>query len=453
LDLRELLSVVWKRRYLVLLVVLLCAGFGAAFAFTKQERYESTATIAIVPDIETQGFIPAEGLSTLLGTYAETAESEAVLARAQEIVGGPLRADITASTEEGTGILRISARADSSAVATDAADAVTTAFTQRIASDKFVTTQVVNPAGTPREPVQPRPPLIIATSTAVGLGLAVLLALAMERLRRRIETPADLAEVTKLPLIAQLPWDRTLARGRGPRLVWDDRSLVDLQESFRSLRTNLTFVADHGNSAIQVTSPGAGEGKSTIVANLGMAFAQVGVKTAIVDADLRRPAQQQIFEVYSRPWVQDPIQPDPTRAWRTRYPNLFVLPAGPPVEDPAAVLHIVFARLLESLRSSFELILIDSPPVLPVSDARITAAWVDGVVLAAAARKDRPSSLEHSISELELAGASVKGIVLNQAAAVSAGYEYYRHPGVFDGDGGEPRVGAIEPVSPARDEP
>jgi succinoglycan biosynthesis transport protein ExoP len=452
LNLRELFSIVWKRRYLVLLVVLLCAAFGTAFAFAKQERYESTAKISITPDVKTQGFVPAENLTTLLGNYAETAESGAIREKAEKILISPLDADINATTEAGTGILEISARADSPVVAMEAAEAVTNAFVDRITPEQFVTVEVIDPAEVPEDAVQPRPPLIIASSIVAGFGVAVLLALAIDRLRRRIEAPADLAEVTNQPLLAQVPRNRTLARGGAPKLVWDDPGLIDVQEAFRSLRTNLAFVADGEHAAIQVTSASVGAGKTTTVANVGIAFAQMGVKTAVVDADLRRPEQHRMFGVESAPWVQDPERKDPSTGRSTRFPNLFVFPAGTHVGDPAGVLNIAFARLLESLRRSFEFILIDSPPVLPVSDARITARWADGVVLVVAARSDRPSSVERSIEELEIAGAKLKGVVLNQAAEAIGGYNYYR-PAVFDGEGAGRGVAAVQPVRPARDEP
>jgi capsular exopolysaccharide synthesis family protein len=450
-DLRELLSVVWKHRYLVAFVVVLCAALGALFAFTRQEKYESTAKISITPDVESQGFVPSENLSALLVTYAETAESGAVRDRAEKILSGPLDAEVNATTEEGTGILEISTRANSPTAATEATDAVTKAFERGISDDEFVTAQIIDPAETPDAAVQPRPPLIIATSIAVGLGVAILLAIAVDRLRRRIESPADLAEVTSLPLLAQVPRNRQLARADAPRLVWDDPSMADVQEAFRTVRTNLAFVADRKPPAILITSAGIGSGKTTTVANVGVAFAQMGVRTAIVDADLRRPAQHRVFDVDAPPWVENPVPDDPGKGRETRFPNLFVLPAGPPVADPAAVLHLAFGRMLDSLRHSFEVILIDSPPVLPVSDAKITARWVDTVVLVVAARADKPSSVARSIDELRIAEAQVKGVVLNQAAGASAGYGYHR-PAAFDGEGAELRVGAEQPVQRARRE-
>jgi polysaccharide biosynthesis transport protein len=450
LDLRELFSVVWKHRYLVLFATLLCVAFGAAFAYAKEETYESTAKIAITPDVRTQGFVPAENLTALLGNYAETAESGAVRDDAETMLGRSLDADISASTEAGTGILEISARADSAEGARDAAEAVTEALVDQITPEEFLSIDVIDPPATPDEAVQPRPPLIIASSLVAGLGLAVLLALAIDRLRRRIETPEDLADVTSVPLLGQIPRNRRLSRTDGPQLVWEDARLLDLQESFTSLRTNLAFVAGGGKPAIQVTSAGTGAGKTTTVANLGMAFAQMGVRTALVDADLRRPALHRVFDVENVPWTQGAQREDPATGRETRFPNLFVLPAGPPVRDPAGVLHIGFARMLDSLRDSFDAILIDSPPVLPVSDAKITARWADGVVLVVAARHDRPSSVERSIEELEILGPKIKGVVLNQAPEAPSAYAYQR-PAAFDGEGAGRRKAAAQPASAGRE--
>jgi capsular exopolysaccharide synthesis family protein len=451
LNLRDLASVVWKHRYLVLFVTLLCVALGAAFALAKEETYESTAKIAVTPDVKTQGFVPAENLTALLGNYAETAESGTVEQDAEQVLGRPLDADINASTEAGTGILEVSARADSAEGAREAAEAVTEAFVSEITPrEQFVSVDVIDPPATPDEAVQPRPPLIIASSLIAGLGLAVLLALAVDRLRRRIETSDDLAEVTSLPLLGQIPRDRRLSRTEGPQLVWDDERLIDLQESFRSVRTNLAFVAGGGKPAIQVTSAGLGAGKTTTVANLGMAFAQMGVKTALVDADLRRPALHQVFGVENVPWARDPERQNPAKGRETRYPNLFVLPAGPAVRDPAGVLHVAFARMLDSLRDTFDVILIDSPPVLPVSDAKITARWADGVVMVVASRSDRPSAVERSIDELEIAGPKIKGVVLNQAPEAAVGYEYAR-PAAFDGERAERPEAATQRMSATRE--
>jgi polysaccharide biosynthesis transport protein len=428
-DLREFSSVVWKRRLLVLLVVLLSGGLGAVFALQRDPTYESTATIAITPDIGSQGIVSADALSALLGTYAETAESDVVRESAARDLGHPLEGTVQATTESGTGILRISGRANEAIDARDTAEAVATAFLERLEGNQDLTATLVSPASIPSGAVQPRPPLIIATSLFVGLGVAILLALAIDRLRRRITTADDLAEVSPLPLLGQIRRNRRLLRS-SPQIVWDDSRLVEIQENFRSLRTNIQLTTGIDQVALQVTSAGASQGKSTVTANLGIAFAGLGVSTAIVDADLRRPAQAQIFELDhdGGGWTGSQGRGGSKRSWRTRFPDLAVLPAGSPQTDPTEVLQVRFAALLEKLRDSFELILVDSPPLLTMSDARITAGWMDGVVVVLAAGEERPAALRHAIEQLALANAKVSGFVINKVASTGEGSYYYQRP-------------------------
>src|SRR4051794_29221516 len=146
MDLRELLSIVWKRRLAVILVVALAVGFGVAVGETRAPTYESTVTVAITPDVGKVGFVPSESLSALLGTYAQTAESDVVRSSAQKILGRPLSGAVSGSTQAGTGILQISARAPSPSDAKQTAQAVARAFLDRIQNDRLIDAEVVNPA-------------------------------------------------------------------------------------------------------------------------------------------------------------------------------------------------------------------------------------------------------------------------------------------------------------------
>lgn len=429
MDLRELLAVAWKRRFIVALVFVLSGGLGTAFAIARTQMYESTVTIAMTP-APGQGFVPTDYLSAVLGTYAETAESGRVRQLAEREPGVSLPGTVESTAERNTGILRIYGRADTPEGARLTADATARAFLQTIAGDELLVANIVDPALVPTVAVQPRPPLIIGTSLLVGLGAGILLALVVDRMRRRIEAPGDLAELTDAPLLAQIPRSRELARS-GPQVVSGDPREADLEESFRSLRTNLSFVADDSQT-IQVTSATDRQGKSTVVANLGLAFARTGARTVIVDADLRLPGQAEIFRVDTiglRGTVQGAAMPGGSVATRrTQFANLSVMPSGPPREDPTELLQVRFARVLESLQRNYDIILIDTPPSLPVSDARIVSRWSDGVVLVVAAGEERPSSLKHAVEELELAGARLKGVVLNRAPSAPAHYGYYYGP-------------------------
>ena len=444
MDLRELLTILWKRRLTVLLVVVLSAVFGIVFGETRQPTYESTDTVAITPKV---GLIPSDQLSTLLGTYAQTAESGVVRDPAEAKLGHPVTGTVSASTEAGTGILLISARSSSPDSARETANAVTKAFLAHIKGEKFITAEVVNPAVTPSAPVQPRVPLIIGASIVLGLGAAVLVALVLERFRARIETAGDVGEVTQLPVLAEIPRTRRLLR-TDPQAVWEDTSRIEAQEAFRTLRTNLQFVTGRSGGAIQMTSPSNGQGTSMIIANLGIAFAQVGVETVIVDADLRRPAQHEIFGVESRDsvWGQGSPSLDSMKTWTmpTPYTGLSVVAAGEQVGNPTELLHIRFSPIVEALKRSYDLVLVDSPPLLPVSDGIITAAWVDAVVLVVSAGQERASNLKRAIDGLELTDATIAGLVINQTGPVRMG-DYSHRPGVA-----HPAPGFLPPSKPTR---
>jgi uncharacterized protein involved in exopolysaccharide biosynthesis len=113
MELRELATLAWRRRWIVLLVLAVTVASAVAFAFSLPKKYESTATIALTPDAEEgQTFIASDNLSTLLGTYASTAESNINLVRAERLLGRGLEATVDATTEEGTGILRITAKGE-----------------------------------------------------------------------------------------------------------------------------------------------------------------------------------------------------------------------------------------------------------------------------------------------------------------------------------------------------
>ena len=300
MEVRDVFALALKRRWTVVLVMLLTAGLGAAFAFTQPKRYESVATIALTPDTQAEtGFVPSDTLNALVQTYAQTARSQVNIERAEQLNNGPLPGTVDTETQEGAGILRIVGEDTTPAGAATTARVVAEAFLDSIDGNGLLQAGIVDPPAAPNSPVQPRPPLIIAVSALLGLVAGLMLAYALESFRRRVETAEDIAEFTPTPVIGRLPRVRPLQRGQAD-LIWDDPKMATLQEGFRALRTNIEFVTKRRHSVIQVTSPNAAQGKSTTVANLGLAFAQVGIDTLILDADLRRPFQDRIFEVDNR---------------------------------------------------------------------------------------------------------------------------------------------------------
>ena len=426
MDLREILSLAWKRRLTVLAFLGLTLVGSAAFAFTQPERYEATVTIVLQPNFDkVRGFIPSDALTTLLGTYVATVESRQNLADAASRIGHPLPGKVEASTEAGSGVLRVTGKAGDPHDALDTAQAAAGAFIARLArTNEFVVPDLVDRGAAPTDPVQPRPKLILAAAALLGLVGGVLLALARERLRGRIETVEDITVLTDVPVIGRIPPRRVLARN-GPRLLWEEPDQGEYRESIRSLRTNLQLVNDGWDGAIQVTSPGPSAGKSTLTANLGVALAALGVRTVIVDADILKPVQHKIFGM-PNDWGVNTLLTSPQQVPRplpTSFENLSLIPAGSVTGSPDR-LHVGFASLMRRVKKLKMLVLVDSPPVLQVSDSRLIARNVAHVLLVVAAGREHQKSLSVALETLALADASIAGIVVNAISPEESGYGY-----------------------------
>jgi capsular exopolysaccharide synthesis family protein len=433
MDLRDILALVWKRRWVALGVLVMTLLAAAPGILSRPTEYESTAVLALTPDVQQgQGLVASDSLSALLSTYAETAKSTVNLERAEGALGHKLRSDIDTSTDAGSGILRITARDTSAREASAAAAATTKAFQDSIAGNKLVVATLVDPSSPNFSPIQPRPPLLFGVAALLGLFAGCLLALALEQFRRRIETAADVARYTPAPVLGRLQRQRGLARGQ-TSIVWGEQSLVDLQESYRGLRTNLEFLMDETTRVIEITSPEPEQGKSTVVANLAIAFANIGIPTIVLDADLRRPRQHEIFGLDNTTGLSTVLALGRKPELKPAGSGLWVITSGPVPPDPTEMLHIRLPSVIKALRRRKALILIDTPPVLPVSDARLVAPLTDGVILLTTAGTQKPSSFQAALDRLALVDSKLLGVILNKAGDDDievGGYYRYEANGV-----------------------
>lgn len=432
MEFRDFLALVWKRRLVVAIVFVAAIGLAAIYSFSQHKEYKSTATIIFTPDPKNGAdFLSPDNLNALLGTYSELAKSDQTKAKAAADLGHKLPGSISTSTVTGSGVLGISGTDTSPQGAADTARATAGALMETIAGNGVLIASLVNTPVAPRTAVSPRPKLIISMAGVLGLIAGVLLALALESFRRSVETPAELSDMSGLPVIGRLPRERAL-RGTNS-LVWTSAKMETAQEAYRALRTNIELLTEARTSVLQVTSSDPGHGKSTVIANLGIALGQLGIPTVIVDADLRAPRQHQIFGLPNGHGLstlmvlsEAEVTPQPTE-WR----NLSVLTSGPIPPDPTEMLHIRFRSVLRELRSQEQFVLIDSPPILPVSDARLISPHADAVLLVAASGMTRMSSFASALEKLRFAGANVLGIVMNFAQGdddTTGGYGYgYGH--------------------------
>lgn len=200
-------------------------------------------------------------------------------------------------------------------------------------------------------------------------------------------------------------------------------------EAYRTMRTNLLYAAvDNPPKVILLTSPGPREGKSTTCANLGVALAQAGKKTLLVDCDLRRPVMHKIFGLRNIWGVVNLLveEREPSEVWHEYLSGLKVLTVGPVPPNPTELLGSRrFAWFLDQVRPAFDYVLLDAPPVGLVTDPAILATQSDGVLLALDAQSTRRGSLKQGLRSLVAVDANIIGTVMNNAKDSEIPYSYY----------------------------
>ncbi|MGB9885401.1 MAG: CpsD/CapB family tyrosine-protein kinase [Moorellales bacterium] len=221
-------------------------------------------------------------------------------------------------------------------------------------------------------------------------------------------------------------------KDRRPLMVTRRHPRSPVSEAFRTLRTNLGYISpDRPLKSLLVTSSGPEEGKSTVTANLAVVLAQAGSRVLVVDADLRKPVMHKAFELDNRRGLTNALVEDldPAELIRpTGLPGLFVLTSGPIPPNPAELLGSArMQRLLPALTSNYDLVLVDTPPVLAVTDAAVLAPLVDGAVLVARAGITRLDLLQEAKETLERTGVRLLGAVLNGLKPDTDGYYYYHY--------------------------
>jgi len=290
-------------------------------------------------------------------------------------------------------------------------------------------------ADAPDKPVRPRPVLNTALAGAVGAMLAVGVAFLVEYLDDTVKTPEDVTRALSLDTLGIIG---KLAKGT-EELVAIARPLSPASEAFRVLRTNIRFSSvDKPLRTLLVTSAGPTEGKSTTAANLAAVMAQAGLKVVVVDADLRRPRLHRLFSVHPRGGLTGSLLEGNMdgRLQPSQVEGLAVLPAGDRPPNPSELLGSRrLQELLSLLTQHVDVVVIDSPPVLPVADAAVLAQSVDGVLLVVDAGETRRGVAQHAVDSLRQVGANVIGAVLNRVPTRKGGYYYYYHE--YYGDEGK----------------
>jgi capsular exopolysaccharide synthesis family protein len=294
-------------------------------------------------------------------------------------------------------------------------------------------------------PVAPTPVRNLALALVLGLLVGVGIAALREAMDTTVKDAASLAEQVEAPVLSTVPFD---ARARKAPLILPDTTRSTRAEAVRQLRTNLQFAdVDRPVKTIVVTSAGPNEGKSTTACNLAIVFAEAGKRVAIIDADLRRPRLADYFGLEGAVGLTNVLAGQVSldvalQQWGDD--QVWVLPSGSIPPNPSELLgsrHM--AALLHGLEERFDAIIIDTPPLLPVTDAAVLASTVDGTVLVSRCGRTTISQARQAAGSLRAVGARVLGCVLNMKPARGAdnytSYDYSSTPA-------SPRTPAVRAV-------
>ncbi|GAA4626162.1 polysaccharide biosynthesis tyrosine autokinase [Cellulomonas oligotrophica] len=429
------------RKHWLVVAVLAVLGFGAAYAWsqTLPPSYRTTSSVYVtVPQTTSVGEL-VQG-----STYAQASiESYAQLATKPYVLdpvidrldldtdARSLARSVTATSPLNSKILEISAVAGDPDKAASIANAVSAQLATAVEDLEGegadgapnVEITVVAQAAPPSYAFSPNTKLNAATGLAAGLVLGVVLALARTVLDTRVRSLRDVRRVTGTAVLSTVRFDRK--RRKAPLAMVDD-PFGDRAEAYRKLRTNLRFLTVAGPSrSMVVTSSLPTEGKSTAAINLAIAMAEGGARVVLVDADLRRPSVARYLglegsvglttTLIGEARFEDVVQP-----WGDG--TLHVLPAGQVPPNPSELLDSpAMADLLRDLGERYDVVILDSAPLLPVTDAAVLSRMTDGALVVVGCRRVHRAQLQDALTSLAAVEARVLGLLLNQVSSKDSG--------------------------------
>jgi capsular exopolysaccharide synthesis family protein len=436
MDLRHVLAAFYRWR-LVMIVLFVCGvGVGSAYAALAPRSYASSTTLFFSLNRSTSVSTLAQGSTytqDVVKSYSQIVTKALVLDPVIQQLNLPMTAKELAShisvqlqpdTVLATITVTDSSASRAQAIANDVGvqlgNAVLTLSPGGSTSPAAVRVTTISAAEAPRLPISPNVPLVLVLGVVLGVILAVGAAILLDVLTSPL-VDNEAAERDS-QILGKIVYD---AKAKSRPLPIISHAQSPRAESFRSLRTNLRLLHDvDAPQCLVVTSASPKDGRTSVAVNLAIAVAQSHRRVLLIDADLRHPAVASRLGLVAdtglsdvladTAQVEDVVRSMSTENWRDSA-LLDVLPSGLRVPDPSDLLaRPMMTDLLDEARKRYDLVIIDTPPLLPVTDAALLAAQSDQTVLVVNARTTNERDFQESLTALRLAGARAHGVVFNQ---------------------------------------
>ncbi len=443
MDFHEYLGIVRSRWLSVVITALVFLAATSVVTLALTEKYTATTRLFFAaPAGETvtelaQGSTFAEKQMTSL---AEVATSPLVLEPVIEQLGlgvtpHALASTISATVPADTVIIEVAATSQDPVLSARIANAIGNELSEvagrlspkRPDGTEAVRATILETAQVPDRPSSPNTTRNVGLGVVLGLLAGVGIAILRHILDTKVRSEQDVRAITSSPILGVVAFDQEVPEHP---VILRDEPLAAPSEAVRRLRTNLQFI-DVANrpKSIVISSSIAGEGKSTIAINLAVSLSDTGARVILIDADLRRPSMADYIGIegrvglttvlIGRATVDDVIQP-------LGNSTLDLLPAGQIPPNPSELLGSpTMAALLDRLSASYDMVLLDSPPLLPVTDAAVLTKMAGGALIVVGADRIHRPQLQETLAALETAGAHLFGIVVNKIDRREAGtYSY-----------------------------
>jgi capsular exopolysaccharide synthesis family protein len=444
-DLRDYLRAIRKRWWLVVGALATAVGVAVTITLLTPPTYAASVTFFVSTRGSeiTQAFQGGQFAQQRVKSYVDVLTSNRLARAMVADVPGTISAEqvqtqITAQVVPDTVLVEATVTDRDRARALQLAQTLAREFPKLItvletppgARLPTVGVQIIAEPRLADTPVAPQPLRNVGLAVALGLIVGVGAAALRESLDRTLRSPEALNTAAAAAVLSAIPYDQKAERAP---LITEGSAHSKRAEAMRQLRTNLQFVnVDRPVRSIVVSSPLPGEGKSSTVCNLAIAFAEAGRKVLVIDADLRRSRIAEYFGLEGAVGLTNvlagrvPVR-DALQAWGDT--GLWVLPSGHVAPNPSELLGSGnMADLLSTLCVSFDVIVIDTPPLLPVTDAAVMATLADGCLLIARHGKTTNHQATKAAGALHAVGARVLGCVLTMTPAKGTeAYDYYSY--------------------------